>query len=354
MIQIPVQKCTSPKLKPDFKNLGFGQYFSDHLFQVPYSSDRGWHQPEIIPYQDFRIDPGASVLHYGQALFEGMKAFRQKNGDIALFRPEYNCERLTLGAERLCMQAPPRDLMLAGIRELVKVDRDWVPAERGCALYIRPTLIGTEAFLGVRPSNNYLFYVILSPVSSYYKEGLNPISIWVEENDVRAAPGGLGATKAGANYAASLKAALEAKKQGYAQVLWLDVNHEFIEEVGTMNVFFVIGDEIITPNLNGSILAGGIRQSTLELLRDWGLRVSERQISMQEVLKALQSGQLKEAFGTGTAAVISPIGELFYQGRNWLLNNKKIGPVAQKLYDEITALQYGEAPDKWGWLKKLN
>jgi branched-chain amino acid aminotransferase len=352
-IQIPIQKSSTLKPHPPSSTLGFGQYFTDHLFQSHYSTEKGWHQPEIIPYQSFQIDPGAAVLHYGQALFEGMKAFRQTNGDLVLFRPEYNCRRLQQGAARLCMEAPPTDLMLAGIRELVALEKNWVPKERGCSLYIRPTLIGTEAFLGVRPSSEYLFYVILSPVSSYYKEGLNPISIWVEENYIRAAPGGLGATKAGANYAASLLAALEAKKKGYAQVLWLDVNHKNIEEVGTMNVFFQIDDEIITPSLDGSILAGGVRDCAIQMLKSYGMKVTERKLGIGEVLQAMQSGRLKEAFGTGTAAVISPIGKLFYQGQDWILNDQKIGPTASRLYNEITAIQYGEAADRFGWLEKI-
>lgn len=353
MLEIPVQKSQHLKAKPKSDTLGFGQYFTDHLFEASYSAERGWHDAKVVPYHSFQIDPGASVLHYGQALFEGMKAFRQKNGDIVLFRPDYNCRRLQEGAQRLCMQAPPSELMMAGIRQLIQVDRDWIPSEKGCSLYIRPTLIGTEAFLGVRPSQNYLFFAILSPVSSYYKEGLDPISIWVEEKYVRAAPGGLGATKAGANYAASLLAALEAKKHGHSQVLWLDVNHQYIEEVGTMNVFFVIDDEVITPTLDGTILSGGVRSSALQLLRSWGLRVSERKLAMNEVIQALQQGRLKEAFGTGTAAVISPIGELSYQSQKWVLNQKKIGPLAQRLYNEITGIQYGELPDTWGWLQKL-
>ena len=350
---ISIQRASQLKAKPDFHQLGFGQFFTDHLFQVEYSADLGWHRPQIIPYQNFQIDPGAAVLHYGQALFEGMKAFRQKSGDIVLFRPEYNCHRLQQGAARLCMQAPPKDLMLEGIRKLVEVEKDWVPSQKGCSLYIRPTLIGTEAFLGVRPSEKYLFYVILSPVSSYYKEGLNPISIFVEEYFVRAAPGGLGSTKAGANYASSLLAALEAKKKGYAQVLWLDVNHQHIEEVGTMNVFFQIGNEIITPSLDGTILAGGVRDCVIEILKDWGFSVSQRKLKVDEVFSALKSGELREAFGTGTAAVISPIGKLHYKGQDWTLNDQKIGPLAQRLYDEITALQTGEAPDSRGWLSKV-
>lgn len=353
MPTISIQKCEQFKPKPPSNDLGFGQYFTDHLFQVRYNPKQGWHRAEIIPYQNFQIDPGAAVLHYGQALFEGMKAFRQKDGGLVLFRPEYNCHRLQQGATRLCMEAPPTEIMLEGIRQLVALEKDWVPQERGCSLYIRPTLIGTEAFLGVRPSQEYLFYVILSPVSSYYKEGLNPISIWVEENYIRAAPGGLGSTKAGANYAASLLAALEAKKKGYSQVLWLDVNHQHIEEVGTMNVFFKIDDEIITPSLDGTILAGGTRDCVLQMLKSWGLKVTERKLGIQEVLQALQQGRLQEAFGTGTAAVISPIGKLFYQNKDWILNDQKIGPVASRLYQEITAIQYGEKEDRFHWLEKI-
>lgn len=351
-MHIQIERSQNLKTKPATSQLGFGQHFSDHLFVAEYDG-QSWIQPRVIPYQNFSLDPGAAVLHYGQALFEGMKAFRQTQGQTVLFRPEYNWHRLTEGAARLCMQAPPKELMLEGLKALVKVDESWIPTEHGCSLYIRPTLIGTEAFLGVRPSQKFLFYIMLSPVGSYYKEGLSPIPIWVEEKYVRAAPGGLGYTKAGANYAASLLAAQEAKKKGYAQVLWLDVSHQYIEEVGTMNVFFVIDDEIITPALDGTILSGGIRDCTLQLLKSWGLRISERKLKMSEVLTAFESGRLKEAFGTGTAAVISPIGQLNYQGRPLILNENKIGPLAQRLYNEITGIQYGEKPDPWGWTLPL-
>lgn len=350
---IRITKTSELKSLPDPNNLGFGQYFTDHIFCVDYSKEIGWHDARIIPYQDFKIDPGASVLHYGQALFEGMKAFKQKDGGIVLFRPEYNCDRLARGAERLCMMAPPKELMLEGIRQLVRLDARWVPEKKASSLYIRPTLIGTEAFLGVRPSEKFLFYVILSPVGAYYSGGLTPIKIWVEENYVRAAPGGLGATKAGANYAASLLAASEAKKKGYAQVLWLDTTHQFIEEVGTMNVFFVINDEVITPALNGSILDGGVRDITITILKSWGLKVTERKVSVKEIQAAHKEGTLKEAFGTGTAAVVSPIGELFYQNKPMIMNDNKIGEISQKLYNQITQVQYGEQPDTFGWTAKL-
>ncbi len=359
-MEIKITKNLQPKTKPSQQSLGFGQYFSDHMFTLEYSPELGWHNAEVKPYQNLALDPAASVLHYGQALFEGMKAFKQKPSSqtekerIVLFRPEYNCQRLQQGAERLCMIAPPTDMMIEGIKKLVAIDHDWVPEQRGCSLYIRPTLIGTEGFLGVRPSQNYLFYVILSPVGAYYKEGLSPIPIWVEEKDLRAAPGGLGATKAGANYAASLRAALEAKKKGYSQVLWLDVNRQYIEEVGTMNVFFVIDGQVITPSLDGTILSGGVRNSVLELLKSWNIPVQERKISILEILKALQEGKLSEGFGTGTAAVISPIGELAFKTQTFQLNANKIGPLSQRLYDAITAIQYGESTDNFQWLQSID
>ncbi|MBC7740821.1 MAG: branched-chain amino acid aminotransferase, partial [Bdellovibrionaceae bacterium] len=313
----------------------------------------GWHSASVSPYKSFEIDPGASVLHYGQALFEGMKAFRQENGNVVLFRPEYNWQRMVNGAERLCMDAPPKELFLNGIKELVKMDLDWIPKQPG-SLYIRPTLIGTEAFLGVRPSNETLFFVILSPVSSYYAEGSAPINIWVETKYLRAAPGGLGNTKAAANYAGSLKAALEAKKKGYAQVLWLDTAREHVEEVGTMNVFFVFENEIVTPELGGTILGGGVRDSVIQLLKSWNLPIRERKLKLAEVLEASKNGKLKEAFGTGTAAVISPIGEL--GSDNWKVNlspTKMMGPLSQKIYDELTGIQYGHREDKLGWLHQI-
>lgn len=345
-----VRLTTQPKTKPDQNKLGFGQYFSDHMFVSEYKPNQPWTQPKITPYEPLMLDPAASVLHYGQALFEGMKAFRQNNGRIVLFRPEFNAHRMIDGANRLCMLAPPVDYFVEAVKKIVKVDSSWVPNSKSCSLYIRPTLIGSEGFLGVRPSENFLFYVILSPVGSYYKEGIAPVKIHVEDKFLRAAPGGLGATKAGANYAASLKAALEAKKHGYAQVLWLDVNHKYIEEVGTMNVFFVINGKIITPELSGSILEGGVRNSTIALIKKQNLPFEERKISMQEVVEAYKSGQLQEAFGTGTAAVISPIGELEYQSQKMLINGGQIGSIAQKLYNTITGIQYGDLPDEDNWI----
>lgn len=349
--KIDVELNTKRKSLPAAKELNFGKYFSDHMFTARFQKDKGWYDAKVTPYTPLSMDPAACVLHYGQALFEGLKAFRQQDQTIAIFRPEFNWERMCKGANRLVMQAPPKELWMDGISELLKVDEACVPQERGTSMYIRPTLIGTEGFLGVRPSNEYLFFVILSPVSSYYSEGSDPIRIWIEPEYTRAAPGGLGNTKAAANYAGSLKAALDAKANGFAQVLWLDVTKTHVEEVGTMNVFFVIGDEVITPALDGTILEGGTREVTLQLLRKKGLKVSERKLTLAEVRKAAESGNLKEAFGTGTAAVISPIGEL--ASKDFKLKLPGLGSVSKFLYDEITGIHYGEKPDPSQWMYKL-
>jgi branched-chain amino acid aminotransferase len=345
---------TTPKALPPSDKLGFGQFFTDHMFVAKYREGQGWYEAKVEPYGNLSIDPGASVFHYGQALFEGMKAFRQENGKVVFFRPEFNYHRLVEGAERICLEAPPLELFMAGIKELVKADERWIPKEPNTALYIRPTLIGSEAFLGVRPSRETIFYILLSPVGSYYSEGTKPIRIWTEEKYLRAAPGGLGAIKAGANYASSLKAAHEAKQQGYAQVLWLDVEHQGIEEVGTMNVFFVFDNEIVTPVLNGSILAGGTRSAIIEVLKSKNLPIVERKITITEVVEKLQAGKLKEAFGTGTAAVISPIGSLSYRGKEFVINNNENGPLSTELFNEICAIQRGSMPDRFNWIVPLN
>ncbi len=352
-LQIPVLKTKSPKSKPLPSTLGFGKYFSDHIFTVSYSKEKGWNDPKVIPYQDLNLDPGASVLHYGQALFEGMKAFFQEDGKCVIFRPEFNWQRMMAGADRLCMQCPPKEMFIEGIKALINTDKDWIPHEKGCSLYIRPTLIGTEAFLGVRPAEEYLFFVLLSPVSSYYSEGSKPIKIWIEEEYIRAAPGGLGATKAAANYAASLKAAQEAKKHNYSQVLWLDVTHQYVEEVGTMNVFFVFENEIVTPALDGTILGGGVRDSVIQILKSWNLPIRERKVKLQEIRDASAAGTLREIFGTGTAAVISPVGELASKNGNLVVNNNETGPLATRLYDELTGMQKGARPDTFGWLSSV-
>jgi len=353
---ISIQRRAANQLKPIpvTTDLKFGQHFTDHWFSSKFSeSHNGWHDARIEPYGTISLDPAASVLHYGQALFEGMKAFRQENGEIALFRPEFNYQRMQEGAARLCLAIPPKEMFFGALKELITLEERWVPKEADCSLYIRPALIGTEAFLGVRPAKEILFFILLSPVGPYYARGQAPTRIWVEDKAVRAAPGGLGSTKAGANYAASLYSGHQAKSKGYDQVLWLDVNHDGIEEVGTMNVFLVFKNEVVTPALNGSILAGGMRDSVLQLLRAEGLKVSERRITMNEVIKELRSGGLVEAFGTGTAAVISPIGELAYKGESHAVHGNKAGPLSQKLYGLISRIQRGQDPDRFNWLRPL-
>ncbi|MCM2324096.1 MAG: branched-chain amino acid aminotransferase [Oligoflexia bacterium] len=349
---ISVQRSTQTKPRPSDDQLGFGQYFTDHMFVMNYEEGKGWDAGRVIPYGPLAIDPAASVLHYGQALFEGMKAFPQKDGSISVFRPEFNVQRLRNGAERLCLPQPPVEGFLAGIKALLKADSSWMPKTRGTAMYLRPTLIGTEGFLGVRPSRQAMFFVILSPVGQYYKKGLESVPIWIEQDDVRACPGGLGAVKAGANYAASLRAAQRAKEKGYAQVLWTDVTHKQVEEVGTMNLFFRIKDTVLTPALNGSILEGGTRRCCLELLREKGIRVEERPISLAEIRAAWKSGELEETFGTGTAAVVTPVSVLAGENEIWEMK-KGFGPTARMLFDEITSIQYGETPDRFHWLQKI-
>lgn len=349
-----ITRTLTPKNRPSVDQLGFGRYFTDHMYVAKYSKAKGgWYSSEVVPYGPFSIDPGASVLHYGQALFEGMKAFRQKDGRIAVLRPKFNWQRLQQGSDRLCMVAPPEDIFMSGLEALLKTDQDWIPSEPRTSMYIRPTLIATEAFLGVRPSTEYIFYIILSPVASYYGEKSQAIRIWVEKEFTRAAPGGLGATKAAANYAGSLKAALNAKEKGYAQVLWLDVYKKNIEEVGTMNVFFVVNGKILTPQLTGTILEGGTRAIAIEKLKRSGFQVEERQVSLQELIDAQKQGTLTEAFGTGTAAVIAPIGELASEDFKISFasaDKSGMGPVASKLYQQITGLQTGSEPDTDNWL----
>jgi len=351
---IELRKSTDLKTIPPVAELGFGQHFSDHWFYSKFSDSKGWFESKIEPYGKIALDPAASVLHYGQSLFEGMKAFVQKDGAVALFRPEFNYARMCEGAARLCLEPPPHDLFMQGLKQLIDLEQRWIPKDNGASLYIRPTLVGTEAFLGVRPSREVLFFIILSPVGNYYATGNAPVRIYVEDKALRAAPGGLGATKAGANYAASLQAALNAKKKGFSQVLWLDVAHAGIEEVGTMNVFFVFNDEIVTPALNGSILSGGVRDSVLQLLRHDGAKVSERLITIGELTTRHARGELLEAFGTGTAAMISPIGELQYGDSNMQINGLKWGPVSSSLFERLQGIQRGTVPDIFGWMKRLN
>ena len=320
------------------------------MFLMNYEENKGWYNPRIVPFGPISISPAAMCLHYGQEVFEGLKAYRTKDNKILLFRPEKNMARMNSSNDRLCIPAIDEEFCVNAIKKLVSIDRDWVPSLEGTSLYIRPFIIGMDSQLGVHPAHELLFAVICCPVGAYYPEGLNPVKIYVEPNYVRAVKGGIGFAKTGGNYAASLKAQDEAGKQNYTQVLWLDgVKRKYIEEVGTMNVFFVIGNEIITPALEGSILPGVTRMSAIELLKSMGYNVSERKISIDEIEMAYDSGRLKEAFGTGTAAVVSPIGELKYGDKVMNINNGKIGTISQLLYDNLTDIQWGKSEDKFGW-----
>lgn len=334
----------------NWKDLRFGKYFSDHVFISDYTNGK-WDDGQIIPYGPMEIEPACCTLHYSQTIFEGLKAFRDVKGGINIFRPEKNAERMNRSAVRMVIPTYPIETFLEAIVELVKIDHKFVPTERGHSLYIRPVSFGISNFLGVHPSSDYRLMIMTSPVASYYPEGLKPVKILVEDNYVRAAPGGVGFAKTGGNYAASLYAAQKASEKGYAQVLWLDaVTKEFVNEVGAMNIMFVINDELITPPLEyGTILPGVTRDSVLTLARDWGLKVSERNISIHEIKKAADNGNLQEVFGTGTAAVISPVGVLGYKGEDIIINNQEIGPIAKKFYDTITGIQHGEIEDTYKW-----
>jgi len=349
--EIKIDKNNSPKQKPaDQNKLGFGQIFSDHMFIMDYTEGMGWHDPRIVPYAPLLLDPATMVFHYGQAIFEGLKAYKAKDGRILLFRPRKNMERVNISNDRICIPPIDVDFAVQAVKTLVDLDKDWIPEAEGTSLYIRPFIIATDPFLGVRPSNTYKFMIILSPVGAYYPEGLNPVKIYVENFYVRAVKGGIGFAKTPGNYAASLKAQMEAKEKGYTQVLWLDgVEKKYIEEVGTMNVFFKIKGEVVTPALEGSILAGITRDSTIEMLKHWGIKVTERRITIQEIYDAHANGTLEEAFGTGTAAVISPIGEFNWNGNIITLNNGKIGELSSKLYNTITGIQNGSLEDPLGW-----
>jgi len=338
----------------DESQLGFGKLFTDRMFIAEWKAGQGWVDARIQPYGPFTLDPAALVFHYSQEIFEGLKAYKWKDGSIALFRPEMNARRFNLSAERICMPEVPEELFLGGIEELVRLEKEWIPSAEGTSLYIRPTMIAVEPVLGVKPSDHYYFYVILSPVGAYYAAGFNPVKILVEDSYVRAVPGGTGEAKTGGNYASSLKAGLEAKKKGYDQVLWLDgVNRRYIEEVGAMNMFFAYADKVVTAPLTGSILNGVTRDSVLKLSAGLGFQVEERQIDINDLMNDLRSGSLKEAFGSGTAAVITPVGALGYRSECLTVGNGGVGSLTQKLYDTLTAIQYGTAADQFGWIKKI-
>ena len=347
---IRISRATTKKAKPKDSELTFGTVFTDHIFVMDFQEEKGWYDPRVEPYGPFPLDPAAAVLHYAQAVFDGLKAFRGRDGQVRLFRPQKHVERLIQSSQRLCIPPLDPDIALKSLVTLVGIEKDWVPSMVGTSLYVRPTIIASEPFLGVRPAKSYIYYVILSPVGAYYPEGINPVKILVVDTYVRAVEGGVGAAKTGVNYAASLYAAEEAKHAGFTQVLWLDGRErKYIDEVGTMNIMMKIGDEIVTPPLSGTILAGVTRDSALTLMRDWGLSVSERPVTIDEVAAAARKGTLEEVWGTGTAAVISPVGELAYKGERLVINGGRIGTLTQKLYDAIVGIQYGTAPDTRGW-----
>lgn len=352
--EFKVNRTIKPKAKPDLNTLAFGTVFTDHMFMMDYNGKEGWHDGRIVPYASIPLDPAASVFHYAQEMFEGLKGYKAMDGRILLFRPDMNEKRAHVTCDRICIPALPEGLMVEAVKALVAVDQDWIPEKEGTSLYIRPFIIATEAFLGVRDSYNYLFIIILSPVGPYYKEGLAPTKIFVEDEYVRSVPGGTGYVKIGGNYAVGLKSEQNALHNGYSQVLWLDgIERKFVEEIGTSNAFFVIDGEIITAPLTGTILPGITRDSVINLLRSWNKKVSERRMTIQEVYESHAAGKLEEVFASGTAAVISPVGELCWQGKKMIINNGNIGSISQKLYNELTAIQYGKIKDEFGWVVEV-
>ena len=355
MEKITITKTTSPKEKVPSDKLGFGKVFSDHMFLMNYDEGEGWHSPRVVPYGPIELMPCANVLHYAQEIFEGLKAYRTAEGTVQLFRPTENIKRMNNSALRMCIPPVPEDIYLEALKTLVTVDESWVPHEFGTSLYLRPFIIATDAQLGVHAGHHYLFCIIASPSGSYYAAGINPVRIMIESRDVRAVRGGTGYAKCGGNYAASMRAGEEAEKKGFAQVLWLDgVHMKYIEEVGAMNVMFKINGKVVTPDISGgTVLPGITRKSCIQVLKDWGYDVEERNISVDELVEAAESGALEEAWGCGTAAVVSPMGVLAYKDVEHVINHNEIGPLTQRLYDELTGIQWGKVPDTRGWIVKV-
>ena len=353
-MEIKIIKNENPKAKPDSNSLGFGKFFTDHMFIMDHDYENGWHNARIVPYGNISLSPASTVLHYGEEIFEGMKAYLTEDGKIQLFRPYENAKRMNSSADRLCLPEIPEEDFVEAIKKLVEIDKDWIPKAKGTSLYIRPFLFGNDETLGVHTVHHSMFVIILSPVGSYYKEGLNPVKILIETEDVRAVRGGTGFAKCGGNYAASSRAGKKAEEKGYSQVLWLDgVERKYIEEVGAMNVMFKINGEVVTPALLGSILPGITRKSCLEILKKEGIKATERLLSLEELTKAVENGTLEEAWGCGTAAVISPIGLIEVNGKKYEINNGKIGPVSQMLYDKITGIQTGKVKDEFNWIVEV-
>ena len=349
-MDISITRVSCPAEKPDSSTLGFGKIFTDHMFIMDYTPDKQWHNARIVPFGRLQIHPASTVLHYGSEIFEGLKAYRKADGSVQMFRPIENIRRMNRSAERMCLPQIPEDMALEALEKFVSVEQDWTPSAPGTSLYLRPFMFGNDESLGVHAVHNATDIIIASPVGSYYKEGLNPVKIMIESEDVRAVRGGTGEAKCGGNYAASNRAGQRAEEKGYSQVLWLDgVHRKYIEEVGAMNVMFKIAGEVVTPMLSGSILPGITRKSCIEVLKDNGYKVSERLISIDELEEAMENGTLEEAWGCGTAAVVSPIGELCYKGKKYAVNNGEIGKTTQFLYDTLTGIQWGKCEDKYGW-----
>ena len=353
-MDIQIIRTATPKEKPDQNSLGFGKHFTDHMFVMDYAADKGWYNARIEPFGPLTLHPASTVFHYGAEIFEGMKAYRRPDGEVQLFRPEENMKRLNSSAERLSLPQIPVEESLEALKVFVNVEKDWVPSAPGTSLYLRPFLFGNDETLGVHTIHNAKFVIIASPVGAYYKEGLNPVKIMIETRDVRAVRGGTGYAKCGGNYAASMRAGDRAAAEGYSQVLWLDgVERKYIEEVGAMNVMFLINDTVVTPQLTGSVLPGITRKSCIELLNEMGVKVEERLLSVEELSAAVKDGTLKEAWGCGTAAVVSPIGELRMGQARYQIADGGIGTLTQKLYDTLTAIQWGQAEDTHNWTCKI-
>ncbi len=352
-MEIKIERAKTLKEKPDFNNLGFGKYFTDHMFVMDFSEEKGWHDARIVPFGYIPIHPASTVLHYGTEIFEGMKAYKTADG-YQMFRPEENFKRMNDSAERLCLPELDVNETIDALVKLINIDYDWIPDKPGTSLYIRPFMFGNDESLGVHAVHNATFVIILSPVGNYYAEGLAPVKITIEDRDVRAVRGGTGYAKCGGNYAASLRAGKLAAARGFSQVLWLDgVDRKYIEEVGSMNVMFYINGTVVTPKLTGSVLPGITRKSIIQILKDWGYKVEERLLSVDELMSAAEDGSLSEAWGTGTAAVVSPIGRLYYEGKDLTVSNNQIGELTQKLYDELTGIQWGRVPDTRNWCYKV-
>ena len=350
-MEIKITKTTTPKAKPDVSNIAFGTEFTDHMFMMDYTPEKGWHDARIVPFGNISLHPATTALHYGAEIFEGLKAYRTPEGKVQMFRPIENARRMNSSADRMCLPAIDENDMLEILETFVKVEKDWVPSAPATSLYLRPFMFGCDEHLGVHTVHHSVFMLIASPVGSYYKEGINPVKIMIEDQDVRAVKGGTGYTKCGGNYAASTRAGERAAQKGYSQVLWLDgVERKYIEEVGAMNVMFKINGTVVTPMLSGSILPGITRKSCIDVLKKAGIPVEERLLSVDELVEAMENGTLEEAFGCGTAAVVSPIGELCYKDKKYTVNGGKIGPVTQQLYDTLTGIQWGTVEDTFGWV----